>query len=312
MRNLLIAILALLSLPGLLLAQATIAEEGIPVTKDFLVSPANVELLVKPGESRTFTLRITNRTGAKQKFTLGSEALSSEAYSDAGETDQAVSELASLEPYLKASPQSFDLEHGQTIEVPVSVDLPNHVNEPSLYALITVTTAARESQVTNAPAARVLSRIGVPVLVRTSDERHGEGRLVDFGTADGSRIFTGKTVNLRLSYENVGDVHIRPMGKVTLKNVFGAVAGEVAIEPWYILPGSIRSRTLELPTHYHFGYYSASVAMKDDYGQTADYAKTTFWILPHETVLVLVVIIVLATMITRVIRRRGVKKSLEQ
>ena len=278
--------------------------ESLPVTNDFLVSPANKELLVVPGESASFDLRITNRTGVRARFLMGTEDLNAKSYSDEFSDDSASAPaLTSLTPYIKSTKSEVYLEHGESVELPIAVSLPSYINEPSLYGLLTVTAGTDKDVVESATGARVLSRIGVPILVRTNDERVGSGSLLNFGTADGSRYFAGAEVPLKISYENEGDVHLRPSGQITLRNFFGAVAGKIAVEPWYILPGTTRSRVVTVQTGQHFGYYTATLVMTSGDAANVSSATTGFWIFPKGVILVLVIAIGVLIFMVRGIRR---------
>src|SRR3989344_6658919 len=169
--------------PTFMFAQSPTFFADIPVTNDFLVSPANKELLIKPGETKSFSFRITNRTGGISNFFVDVEDIDASNYGDLNVASSGHNILSSARNYLKYTQVNLVLAHGETVEIPVTIALPSYVADPSLYALLTITARANIGNTDVGTGARILSRIGIPVLVRTSDDRKGQGRLANFGTA---------------------------------------------------------------------------------------------------------------------------------
>lgn len=302
----LILILIVLLCPAQSWGQQRSLEPATVVTGDFLVSPANKELIIKPGETASFVLSVTNRTGVGATFAIGAEDLVSAGYSDTVIADEGgLAPLPSLAEFIEAPTAIFTIAHGETMELPIWISLPSYISDLGLYALLTITTGRLDEAGVAAPRAKVLSRVGVPVLVRTNDSRVGKGELVSFGTADGSKFFGANMIEFKLSYANTGDVHIRPLGKLTLRNMFGQVSAQLPIEPWYILPGTTRSRVVALPVGVHFGPYSAAISMDDGRGELGDDERVELWILPWKSVAVIVGVLICSYLTVRRLRRRA-------
>lgn len=300
-------VLGLVLGPIQIFAQIPVAENNISVTGDFLVSPANKELLVKPGTSAGFDLSITNRTGRTATFLIGVEDLD-QAYYESTNSD-ITKELSSLKDYLERGHKEITLAHGEKISLPIVVRLPGYVSEESLYGAVTVALFKNE-QATNGLGAVLQTRIAVPILVRTSEVAKTSGGLLTFGTAQGKSVFSSTPVTLKIVYENTGQVHIRPNGKLVVKNIFGQIVYERVVEPWYILPGSIRSRTVDVGSGSFFGPYTAHLTLSGGGKVTVEQAKVRFWVLPPPTILIIFLAIFLIVFIRRWVRRAAQNKSL--
>ena|SRR3989344_1834618 len=297
----LIGLLGLLG-PTLINAQTIVSVDNLQISNDFLVSPANKELLLKPGQTGSFILHITNRTGSEAKFIVGAIELDNVfSNSDIASSSKVFPKLFSLVPYLMSPRTDFRLFHGEKMELPITIALPSYINEKALYGLVTITAGTDKTFSDYGNGARTLSRIGIPVLVRTNDMRQNSGRLIDFSTADGGRLYFKRELPLKLSYENDSDVYIRPHGKIVLTNIYGRTIRTIQIEPWFILPGTIRSQVIAIDISAHLGPYSAKLTIEDDYGKIVESVIVNYWVLPHSLLIIFSVAIILIYLMKRAI-----------
>src|SRR5690606_37634030 len=100
--------------------------------------------------------------------------------------------------------------------------------------------------------------------------------------------------------KNEGDIHVKPFGKIIVKNMFGKVvyegefnAGQAEDSRANILPGSTRKFEKALGNQKLLGRYTieANLGFSQGSGDLIS-AKTSFWYLPVWAIIVLLVIVV--------------------
>ena len=91
-------------------------------------------------------------------------------------------------------------------------------------------------------------------------------------------------INLSIAYENTGAVHVNPYGEVSIKNMFGEEVGFVELEPWFVLPKSLRSREFDWDREFLLGRYTVTAKINRGYDDKIDEVSTTFWVLPWKLV----------------------------
>jgi hypothetical protein len=65
-------------------------------------------------------------------------------------------------------------------------------------------------------------------------------------------------------------------------NTFNREVGYVEIDPWFILPQSIRTRELTWNNELLLGRYRAEVTVKRGYGDFVDTKSVVFWVIPWQ------------------------------
>ena len=91
-----------------------------------------------------------------------------------------------------------------------------------------------------------------------------------------------------MQYKNDGNVHVKPIGTVTINNIFGRKVAQLALDPRNVFPGGERRITVLWPQKRLWGiYYHAQVtAIYGDKHQTMT-AETNFWAFPLWAAIVL-------------------------
>lgn len=106
--------------------------------------------------------------------------------------------------------------------------------------------------------------------------------MIDFDTLDGSWWFDKGPITFLLSHENTGSMHVNPYGELRVTNMFGAEVGFVELDPWFILPKSIRTREVIWNNEFLLGRYAVSVAVNRGYEDIIDTDTIYIWVLPWQ------------------------------
>jgi hypothetical protein len=136
----------------------------------------------------------------------------------------------------------------------------------------------------NTPRSPVVARVGSLffVTVRGEVERGGETKSI---SPVGNRWWYEKgPIQLAVLYENSGSVHVNPYGEISITNMFGEEVGFVELEPWFVLPKSLRNREITWDREFLLGRYTVTARMNRGYDDIVDEVTTSFWVLPWKVV----------------------------
>lgn len=268
--------------------------QDLPVVEDkgdFVLGPGKTELFMNPGEKLTKELMITNRLGKDMDFKIDIEDLGGTK-----SVDEPVKLLGSdkgpysLKDYLRPEVTEFHLKHGQRIFFNVEVEIPEDAEPGGLYGAVLVSTNPSEikgeGQETTVVGARVVTRLGTLFFVRVKGDVIEEGFLKYFrfsGTA--RKIYEKGPVAFEIIMENTGTTHISPYGTIELTNIFGKKIAEIEVDPFFVMPDSVRLREMKWSRPFLFGRYVASVGINRGYDDIIDEKSLTFWVIPWKIVL---------------------------
>jgi len=91
-------------------------------------------------------------------------------------------------------------------------------------------------------------------------------------------------IELGVLFENTGSVHLNPYGELSVTNMFNEEVGFVKIEPWFVLPASLRLREITWNREFLFGRYVVTARINRGYDDVIDEVTTSFWVLPWKIV----------------------------
>ena len=263
--------------------------EGIPggdaVIGDFVVGPGKVDVTVKPGEAKVVEMMVTNRTGERHAFNVTIEDAE-------GSMDPATSIVLlgddtgpySLKDYVSVPHMHFELNHNQRARIPVTISVPANADPGGLYGSVLVDTVAIDAEAGNTggtvPQSAIIARIGTLFFVTVPGAIEKDGGLKDFGTSPKKIFYQESPINFGILFENRGSIHLVPYGEMHITNMFDEEVGFVQLEPWFVLPQSLRLREISWDRDFLFGRYTATVQINRSYDDTIDTLSYSFWILP--------------------------------
>lgn len=289
-------------------AQNTVSDATTPIEKTFVVGPAKMETEIVPGNSKNLFLTIENRTGRTQMF-----GISFEDFVASESLDQAIDLLGenksetSLKDWLYVPQRVVTLLHGDRMQIPVTVSVPVGTEAGGRFGAVVVSAIPESSSIGDESraftGAVVLGRVATLLFVTVAGDVEKAGELVLFETKAKKNFFSEDKIDLRVRFENSGTVSLNPYGVVVLKSVLGTKR-EIIVEPWYVLPGSVRSRDIALE-NLSSGFYTATLRLNRGYENQIDERAVSFVVLTPGAILSLVIIIgALAFGLRTIMRRR--------
>jgi hypothetical protein len=257
----------------------------VEVKGDIVLGPTKVELFLNPGEKATREIMITNRTGNTVSFSLDIED-----FMGSQDVNQPVVFLGegtspySLKNLLSPEIKDFSLKHGQRIYIPIEVSIPKDADPGGRYGVVFASVKPNISSTTEANAGQVaiVARAGVLFFVRVNGETKESGQLDKISTA--KKYYEAGPISFNLLYENNGSVHLTPYGTVEIKNILGRTISTIEVDPWFVMPGSLRTREIKWDSGFLFGKYTAVASINRGYQDTLDQKTVTFWVIPWKIV----------------------------
>lgn len=260
--------------------------EGDIDVGDFVVGPGRTEISVSPGETVVQEVTITNRISDGRTFTLEVDDItgSSDGSSAVALTDGARGPY-SIRDYISFQQKSVTLNLGERARVPVTITIPKDAEPGGLYGSVLVSTDRTPETPDEGSRAPVIARIGSLFFVTVRGDVERGGEVTGIATLDDKAWYEKGPVNLGIFYENKGSVHLNPYGEISIKNMFGEEVGFVELEPWFVLPKSLRTREIAWDREFLLGRYVVTARVNRGYDDVVDEVTTTFWVLPWKIVL---------------------------
>lgn len=186
-------------------------------------------------------------------------------------------------------------------EITVTIRIPENANAGGYYGAVRFAPATQDSGSGNVG---LTASVGSIVLVRVPGNLIERLDLLELTAGQNGKpksLINSGEVSVITRLKNEGDIHVKPFGKITVKNMFGKVVyegefnvGDTEDSRANILPGSTRKFENSLGKQNLIGRYTieANLGFSQGSGDIIS-AKTSFWYLPLWTVIALVLVVVI-------------------
>lgn len=317
-RSLIIAgILSAILLPAILLHSAAHAQSSTDAANGLQISPALVQLNGEKGKTYTVELKVLNVTGSDLSFTSTVNDFASKDETGAPSIllNEATPSPTSIETWVSAiSPFTLKAHQTQTIEAAISI--PADAEPGGHYGVIRFSGTAPSVTQTGVGLS---ASAGTLFLVRVAGDITEKLNLITFeatSPTDGKphSLFENGPITFLTRFQNTGNVHVQPSGKITVHDIFGNPIASLDVnnEKGNILPSSIRRFESTLNQHWLFGRYTADISIA--YGTTggAIVESTSFWVIPWKLILIGLAILATVIYILRIAIKRYNKYIIAQ
>jgi hypothetical protein len=254
---------------------------------DFVVGPGRAELEVEPGETVTYEISVANRISDDRTFEITVEDMAGSE--DASQSVVLLGEATgpyTVKDYISFPQNTFTLDLGERARIPVTITMPPNAAPGGYYGSILISTVrvdeeASEEATTRSP---IVARVGTLFFITVPGEATKAGEAKELALKNGTWWYEKGPIELSILYENTGSLHLNPYGELEIKNLFGEQVGFVELEPWFVLPKSLRSREIVWDRELLFGRYTATIRINRGYDDIVDERTVAFWVLPWKVV----------------------------
>ncbi len=287
------------------LLAVTISQLTVDNKADFVLEPGKVEIFVNEGETVNRTISVINRINRKVKFKVEIEDF---VGSDNPNTPVVLlgdqKSPYSFKDNIIPETNEFELEFGQKIELPISVQVPVGASPGGYYSSVIVSSLPPDQADPGQAGARIISRVGVLFFIRVNGPANQEGNLDDFRISGGKNYMQKGPVTFEILFANTGNVHLVPYGIVSIKNLFGKEVGRVPVDAYFALPKSLRYRQVTWDKEKLIGRYTAEIKMNKGYDGAEETKKIAFWVIPWTYIASLLGVLFFLTFMWKFIGRR--------
>lgn len=270
----------------------------------FQISPVLVELNSDPGQTHVINIKLKNVTAntlvsKSQVNNFGSKGENGDPEIFLSDNDKST---YALKNWVQKIPNyTFATQESRTI--PVKISVPTSAEPGGHYGVIRFSGVAPELA-DDQSAVALSASIGTLVLVRVSGDVKEVAKIEDYYAAQNGKksgFFETGPITFVERISNTGNVHIKPMGSIVVKDMFGKTTASLKVNdpPKNVLPESIRRFEQELNNKWLFGRYSAQLDL--NYGTTGQVLKSTlvFWVIPWKLILAILLLIIAIYLVLR-------------
>jgi hypothetical protein len=261
------------------------------------ISPPISELTLESGKMVNQTIRLTNPT--ENLVEVYPKVMNFRASGEGGEPDFFEegddSGKFSLAKWITFNQSKIALAPEQVVEFKYTIEVPEGAEPGGHYGVVFFATEPPENEEGSSQVA-LGSMIGSLVLVRVPGQIVEKAVIEDF-KADKKLYFKSPSM-LTTRIANLGNVHFKPKGEITIKGWFGAPEEPLVLneQGGNVLPDSTRrfENEWKFPA-LAFGYFNANANITYGESEKSVTESASFWIIPWWLIAVLIAVIAVIT-----------------
>lgn len=245
----------------------TVADEGVAVT------PSSVRLFLRPGETITKEIKVTNKTKRAYSFSVAFNDFNMGENGKPQNMDSAFHKF-SLSKWAVASPMFFEVQPGQVQKVQLTITIPaDESGKVAAWTIMSIDQVAKREQVVTASsdaksvALGVIPSFGFGIYVYQNPPDAGVPKLeIDKfeKTTDGKDKEKRLLLHVKSEGNAIGFCH----SYIELTNTSTGELIKLPVRHFTILPGFERAIYFSLPAQLSKGKYSVMAVI--DYGSKED------------------------------------------
>ena len=277
----------------------TVAENG--QESGLSISPVVFEINSDQGDTLINQVKIYNPTDFPQNVKMQVED-----FTPVGEEGQVVldqpgkeNSTYSLTSWTTVSPTEFVIDSKQQQVVNFTINVPQNGEPGGHYGSIVAAISGGKAQMTGSVTG---TKRGSLILLRVSGNITEDVVIDTFEAKDFQEY---GPVDFNLKFKNIGNVHVRPAGFITITDQFGKQVAQLDIPRNNVIPNAIRQAGTTWEEKNLMGRYTAT--MVANYGATSKQTVTsviTFTVFPWKKGLVVGTVILVFLLVLAKSRKR--------
>ncbi len=266
------------------------------------LKPTSREVLLTPGEKTVTSVDLENET--QKEIQLTTQVVNFTAKNETGEpafdfnatpTDIATWTAPEIGP--------FTLTPGQKQTVLVTFNTPATATPGGHYVAVFF----NEVPSNDTTKVNIESKLGALFLATVKGTYAQSGEIATFTTAGNKAYFDKAPISFVFRYSNTGDVHLKPTGTLTIKNMWGKVVKTITVneELGATLPNTSREYSIADWKNIGSGYgqYTATLTLKSG---TVENTKTIhFWFFSGVSMIVIIVVAIILILLAVMLLKKS-------
>lgn len=234
------------------------------------ISPPSFEINAKAGDTIKNTIKVENLSKTSYKIKVSARNFT--AYGDGGQVSITEEQNSfSIDTWISFDKQSFTIPASSTSLFTFTIKIPKSAEPGSHYGAVVF--SSDNTQTAGETGAALQQEIGSLILIKIPGNIYEKADLVSFGPTDA--VFKDPKIKLNALISNAGNVHIKPYGFITIKNILGMKVKTIEVRGRNILPGSKRIFDEEF-AFGSIGYYTAELTLLYSGGSNILHADSHF------------------------------------
>lgn len=205
------------------------------------LSPPVLEFGVEPGGEIISKIRVINE-GA-ETVTLYTSTANFTARDEFGNPHFLFEEKDGLADWIEIRPGPIVFLPGERQDIPFTIKVPKNAEPGGHYAGIFFSSGSPQILPgQEGGAVGVVAKLGTLLLLRVSGDITFKNTVQEFHILHNQRFFTRLPVHFWYRLYNSGNLHIRPVGVIEIRNLLGLVSAKIEANPveGTVLPNSFR------------------------------------------------------------------------
>lgn len=310
---------AVLAVAGIYTAHAGAQASNANAAQGIQISPTLVELNASKGKTYNINLGVTNVTGTDllYKTSVSDFGASGETGSPHVFNDPKLTEISSIRTWVDTIPE-FTLDAHKSRTVTAQINVPANAEPGGHYGVLQFSGTAPKLDRTGVGLS---ASAGVLLLIRVDGIINEKANLESFYTSSTqsgkeNSFFENGPAYFVVRIKNEGNIHVKPVGNIEVKDMFGGVVTNLPInkDKSNVLPKTIRRfDDAKVNKDWMIGLYTANLTMGYGTNGQAITGTISFWVIPWKiiavVILILVTVIYILRRIIKVYNKRIIEKA---
>ena len=256
------------------------------------ISPPTFELSANPGDTLENTIRVENLT--TETVRIFADRRNFTAMGEEGEVNLTTEDSTtfSLASWISVEPSEVEIPAKTQRIFTFKTKVPLNAEPGGHFGSIVFRMAPQKT--VSQTGATLTQELGALILLRVAGKTKEQALIESFSAA--KKFWEYGPVVFDYRIKNEGNLHVKPMGTVTINNLFGKKVAVINIEPKNVLPGAIRKNSVSWDQKLLLGgKYTAFLSLTYGSESTMMVSFTSFYGFPFKIGgAVLLVLIILA------------------
>lgn len=293
----------------LAVSQLAFAQEELPPSRSLVISPPTIEHTLNPGERAEGVLKVTNNGNTDLTFSANIHDFIVEDKNGTPIilTDDTLADKYSAATWIAVTPNTFTVPALTTKEINYYLQVPADAAPGGRYAAA-IYEPIDIIQV-EGTGAGVNTQLGSLFYITVAGPVTENAEVVDFGVPAFSEF---PPVAITTEIQNLSDIHVRPSGNISIKNMFGQEISRQDFSGGNIFPEASLIYTNQFFTDSNFKIGRYTAELNAVYGQNNNLpliASVSFIIFPWKIALAVSLVIAIAIVVFFLLKRRKNKKQ---
>lgn len=261
------------------------------VQRTITIIPPIISLTVNPGDNLSGDLKVINASSVPLNFSAQAQDF---IVQDTNGTPDFISNDTLNKPWSAKSwiqiiPNTFTLNPAEKETLNYFLQIPSNARPGGHYAAVLYTPSLAGTIHNTGPA--VQTKVGTLFSIDVSGQITEQAFVSKF--IPEHTFYEYGPVNIIARIENRGDLHIKPIGNITIYDIFGRKLATLLLTEHNIFPLSARDYVNIFGQHWMIGRFTAKLsAHYARFNNLSLLASTTFWVFPWKIAIVVLLIII--------------------